>query len=306
MNAKEYYGYLEDARRKQDAIKHYGTNGQKWGVRHWQYPDGRFTDEGKARYFGSKNNDENIGIAPEAAALAFLAATSVATAATTRVADAIHNSTVNKRIKNYEEKLLTEKVDKKTGLRIKSDPDSTFEDDMKTINMEHGYNMFSEAGLLAELVASPKYNEKRDGYTQNCMLCTTAMDLKRKGYDVRAGKSADGYEAKELKKWYKDPDIKKGSYKEVIEELKQLPEGAYGNFMCYWNMGGGHSMFFRIEKGKVAIYDTQVNRKINNIDKVFGYYKSMIDKSPNRTYYLRTDNLELNIDYLKEHNLIRY
>jgi len=31
-------------------IQHWGLKGQKWGIRRWQYPDGRFTEEGKIRY----------------------------------------------------------------------------------------------------------------------------------------------------------------------------------------------------------------------------------------------------------------
>ena len=43
---------------EEDVIKHWGIPGQKWGVRRWQYPDGRFTEEGKERYFG-QNADIN-------------------------------------------------------------------------------------------------------------------------------------------------------------------------------------------------------------------------------------------------------
>lgn len=34
------------------SLYHSGTLGMHWGERHWQYPDGRFTPEGKLRYFG--------------------------------------------------------------------------------------------------------------------------------------------------------------------------------------------------------------------------------------------------------------
>ena len=30
-------------------LSHYGIPGQKWGTRRWQYPDGRFNEEGKIR-----------------------------------------------------------------------------------------------------------------------------------------------------------------------------------------------------------------------------------------------------------------
>ena len=39
----------------EDELAHYGIPGQKKGVRRWQYEDGRFNEEGKIRYFGTKN-----------------------------------------------------------------------------------------------------------------------------------------------------------------------------------------------------------------------------------------------------------
>lgn len=33
-----------------DELRHYGINGQKWGIRRWQNPDGSFNEEGKKRY----------------------------------------------------------------------------------------------------------------------------------------------------------------------------------------------------------------------------------------------------------------
>ena len=38
---------------------HTGTKGQKWGVRHWQFMDGRLTEEGKYRY-GRKKKPEDL------------------------------------------------------------------------------------------------------------------------------------------------------------------------------------------------------------------------------------------------------
>lgn len=47
MNRDEYYAALSQNR---DYIKHYGIEGQKWGVRRYQNPDGSLTEEGKIRY----------------------------------------------------------------------------------------------------------------------------------------------------------------------------------------------------------------------------------------------------------------
>ena len=49
-------------------LKHYGTKGQKWGVRKWQNYDGTFNDAGKERYFGkssktTESDEDKVGSA---------------------------------------------------------------------------------------------------------------------------------------------------------------------------------------------------------------------------------------------------
>lgn len=59
MDRYEFYDKI-NSYKKNDELKHYGTIGQKWGVRHWQNADGTFNAAGKERYFGSKG-DQKIG-----------------------------------------------------------------------------------------------------------------------------------------------------------------------------------------------------------------------------------------------------
>ena len=49
-------------------LKHYGTKGQKWGVRKWQNYDGTFNEAGKERYFGkssktTESDEDKVGSA---------------------------------------------------------------------------------------------------------------------------------------------------------------------------------------------------------------------------------------------------
>lgn len=65
MDRYEFYDKI-NSYKKNDELKHYGTIGQKWGVRHWQNADGTFNAAGKERYFGTKGNkkekaDEKTG-----------------------------------------------------------------------------------------------------------------------------------------------------------------------------------------------------------------------------------------------------
>ena len=60
MNRYEFYDNVKQFKEKDLELKHYGTIGQKWGVRKWQNYDGTFNEAGKERYFG-KSNKEKIG-----------------------------------------------------------------------------------------------------------------------------------------------------------------------------------------------------------------------------------------------------
>lgn len=53
MNRHEFY----DSLNKYKSLQHYGTKGQKWGVRNWQNPDGTFNEAGKERYFGKARHE---------------------------------------------------------------------------------------------------------------------------------------------------------------------------------------------------------------------------------------------------------
>lgn len=294
MLQQEFYTKLEKARQKQDELYHYGILGQKWGVRRFQYMDGSYTQAGRERYgigpARESKNDENIGDA--SAALAWVGF-ELGLGATTIIGDAIHDAKVSKDIKNWEANRQLEKTDKATGLKLKSNPDTTIKEDMKMINREYGYGLFKHSVYGID-------SKKTMGHTENCMLCTTALDLKRRGYDVKAGSSNEGYYAKDIKNWYKEKkDATMGRFNAIIEKLQKEPEGSYGNLMVYWKEGGGHSMFYRIEDNKVVLYDAQSNKKYN---------LNTISRHANMTIpghcFLRTDNLTPDYEYLKKNNLI--
>ena len=64
MDRFEFYSNAKTY--EENSLKHYGTIGQKWGVRHWQNADGTFNEAGKERYFGSSgkknsSNSEEVG-----------------------------------------------------------------------------------------------------------------------------------------------------------------------------------------------------------------------------------------------------
>jgi len=294
MNRIEFYSSLnkyKDIQEKSDnELKHYGIKDQKWGVRRWQNPDGTFNAEGKLRYFGAQPKEGSVtalaGVfALWGAELALLVGGPV-------TAYAIQDAKTTNKIKKFEANLATEKTDPESGYKLKNEKMSknTTKEDMSYVNMEQQY-----AGM------KQKNRDAKEGTSMNCSLCTTAMVLRQKGYDVRAGKTKEGTSYQEQEKRYKGGKFTLGTFKDIIKELEKQPEGSYGHFSVEWReaYGGAHSMFYKIENGKPVIYDCQVNQVV----KPKNLYKNA---SPleDKTKFMRCDNLEVNWDYIKENKLV--
>lgn len=96
-----------------------------------------------------------------------------------------------------------------------------------------------------------------DGRTMNCVLCTTAMAMREKGYNVKAQTSADGHFTDVYFKELFNADTQYTTKKQVYTDLKAYGDGAYGNLTINWKYGGGHSVFWKNEGGQVKIYDGQ-------------------------------------------------
>lgn len=191
-----------------------------------------------------------------------------------------------KRNKEVEEVRSKSKIDEKTGLHLKSKESSKLED-MAMVN--------------------PEYKNFDTNTKNNCMLCTTAYDLRRRGYEVSAKKASYGYQEADVVRWYKGGEVEECSIandlskqarrqhaRNTIDYVKQQGDGARGNLMVYWTTGGGHSMAYEIENGQVVIYDCQSNKT---------YKGSSVEKLLSNTVYsecMRLDNLEVDWDYIKE------
>ena len=309
-----------------DFLMHHGIKGQKWGVRRFQNDDGSWTQAGKVRY-GSASGSSSVAVNPSkpswdhsksnkssAAKFAAKVALDVLTlnpiALTTDVTRGVQAVAASSKEKNEEKRKSELSVDKETGLRLKSG-NFTPEQDLKVINP--GFRNFDA-------------NTKN-----NCMLCTTAYEMRRRGYDVSARKASYGYTHNDLKAWFpkvevkqfesdpfskisklkKDSDEYKTEMKQlkksvvkaslgmnldfankVVSELEKQPNGSRGNLMVRWANGSGHSMIYEVNDGKVTVRDAQVNKTIRNP-------KSVLVNTYSATY-ARTDNLEFDKKRIKE------
>lgn len=215
----------------------------------------------------------------------------------------IYNAKASHENKEFEKRLAEREkngnIDPKTGMYLRNDSTDPAKD-IKLIN--HGFGGFDERN------------------SNNCMLCTTTYDLRRRGYDVYAGQTNFGHSDIAVEKWYrgatshdwqsfeleaarklrknvsgKEPswrDIDKEAYKIGIDRLKHEPEGSYGNLMLTYKFGGGHSMAYEIKNGKLVIHDGQVGEYSKRPNSMF--------LACNKIVYYRLDNATPNLDAMRK------
>lgn len=146
--------------------------------------------------------------------------------------------------------------------------------------------------------SSPKENMKEvnpdfpdKGTTSNCMLCTTAMIMREKGYKVKANKIDEGLFEENMKRAFDGSEgfkkLKARDTNQIFDKLAKEGEGAYGNLTVQFWVGGGHSVFWKVENGKTHIYDGQSGEEYKKRDS-----KLMPYVNPQFCMYERYDNLE--------------
>lgn len=191
---------------------HYGIPGQKWGVRRYQNDDGTYTPEGLERrrqgekdfnntvkmLYGRKSKGVTIGetnvndldhsksmiqkgrIAYDLIELAYPLSSTPLSAAIGIVGkihagidfgQGIKGEIDRKHAIKLNEK--NENIDNKTGLKLKTNPSASYKDDLKKVNP--GINNFN-------------LNTKN-----NCVLCSMAYEMRRRGYDAMSREASEGY-----------------------------------------------------------------------------------------------------------------
>lgn len=196
---------------------------------------------------------------------------------------------------------IGEKTDPSTGFKVKKDKMSE-KDDLVRVN--------------------PSVNNFDSNTKSNCMLCTTAYDLRRRGYDVQAKTAGAGFAVKSIKDWYPDADIKsvkmkdaskykglnakterkKDAISRLTKQLEAQGEGARGNLCLEWDAlgplskdtfsAGGHSVIWEVSGGKVVIRDAQINRTYNKPEKY-------LLETTGDFQYARTDNIDFDRETIK-------
>ena len=146
-------------------------------------------------------------------------------------------------------------------------------------------------------VVNPRIGQQK-GTVNNCTNCTMAMEMRSRGYDVRARKRANGRFNGEWKDYFTNvpktwmtlriTDFRKPKqeathlYQELCKHLESEGKGARGHLSINWINGGAHSIFWKVEDGGVKFYDGQTGRSGHQIDNYFSLAGSV--------QYLRLDD----------------
>lgn len=166
--------------------------------------------------------------------------------------------------------------------------------DIPKATTDYAKNYFDNPDATgAELMKGVNPGYPNTGSTANCMLCTSAMIMRLKGYDVRANTSESGYESFAPEDWFDNCEVKRfrtGNLdKEAfINTLKDQGEGSYGNLMVSWSPivgGGGHSILYTVKNNEVHFIDAQPSQEYS-LDSIWAYID--VDESS----YVRMNDAE--------------
>ncbi len=119
------------------------------------------------------------------------------------------------------------------------------------------------------------------GTVNNCSFCTFAMEMRRRGYDVRARRKGSGISLGDIEHYFKNVTIEHPraprepgeslqhqstrAYNELSRSLERQGPGARGLVLMKWiGSTAGHMVYYDVDKsGLVTYYDGQ-NKKMND------------------------------------------
>lgn len=275
-------------------LYHHGIKGQRWGVRRFQNKDGSLTPRGRKRYSDDADNKTEKESESKKKGLTDKQKKAIiAGAAVVGTGLAIYGGYKISQV--Y--KGANSPIDPETGFRLlKNDADK---DDLFKIN----------PGRIRFMNPSAKNVEIIDGSSTNCMLCTTAYELRQRGLDVHAGleKTGRGYmpqdlfpklfsDFKETTKLSPTKLSPEDSMSKIEDFIKKEGNGSRGNVVVWWKHGGGHSMIWENVDGKAVFKDGQTGEVYKNF--TWTVLANASDRMP--IEMLRTDNLKLNTSEIKK------
>lgn len=161
---------------------------------------------------------------------------------------------------------------------------------------------------------NPDYPQ--DGCTNNCTKCTSAMELRKRGYDVRAGRMSNGAKPDVFEYWWDgaekyefDNASTDENRNKITETLTNFGAGASGSItLTYGDGSNGHAIYWTTDGAQVYFYDGQNDNSItysrtgDQLGKVYDTYRF---NPENSVLVYRLDQATPNWDHMAEDSVIR-
>lgn len=163
---------------------------------------------------------------------------------------------------------------------------------------EYTRQMIKAGGDLPDhKVVNPGRFKGVDGTQNNCTSCTSAYELRRRGYDVVAGKMPTGQNLENVYKawgvrlgnqvgvkypWRPYASIRKMDW--ITEEAGKMPDGARGFITVIWRGGGAHIFNWEVRNGKMFYIDAQLGTDTKN-------FNDWYDRADDDIMIARVDNI---------------
>jgi hypothetical protein len=275
----------------QDALSHYGTKGTKWGVRNDRPTGGT-----------AGSTAEELG--PAVALLAIFGGIAALQARYAYVDSGKRDAKI------------IDKAEKKSGVKHEWPKKDGLSGPM------------TEDQLMKNVI--PDINRgfpKESGTSMNCRRCTFAYEMRRRGYDVKATKSAmatgqdtmglinattakqpngsirtinmskgNGWGANTIPTTVNGKDMApEGKSASIFDALGRQPNGSRGELAFSWTLGGGHSVAYEVVNNKPVVFCTQTKRSWSSPDKFAKEMGPILGDAA----YTRLDNADINEAFIR-------
>ena len=144
----------------------------------------------------------------------------------------------------------------------------------------------------------------QEGYSNNCVKCSTAMVLNIKGFDCTAGTAIHGNLNTACDYWWNGAVLHKEPTENVERRIQTYGNNACGTIGIRYVHGGGHAFNFVTDKsGNIKFVDAQTGRINRSWKEVEKHYGRNLDKSKQIRIYNLT-NATPDFRHMAEDNAI--
>lgn len=122
---------------------------------------------------------------------------------------------------------------------------------------------------------NPSHITKTVAGSNNCLLCTVAYDMRRRGYDVMAKQSAPieylyDIDDPDFKYLYKGTKVERSSSLDALSEKLRRQKNSRGAMLARWNGSkSGHCVAYEVKNGRLTLYDAQDGARYDNPKELF-------------------------------------